>query len=77
MALTRHINRDRIRQAIVKGILQVCADLAIAPIAEAVETYEEFSVLQSFGIELFQGYYFARPAFQAMATVSPGVFDPR
>ena len=76
MALTRHINRDRIRQAIVKGILQVCADLAITPIAEGVETYEEFSVLQSFGIELFQGYYFARPAFQALATVSPGVFDP-
>lgn len=75
MALIRHIDRDRPRQAIVKGILYVCRDLGIAPIAEGVETAEEVRALQDFGIELFQGFYFARPAFEAQAVVSFGAFD--
>ena len=72
MALIRHIDRDRTRQAIVKGILQVCRDLGIATIAEGVETAEEVRALEDFGIELFQGYFFARPAFEAQAAVSFG-----
>jgi EAL domain-containing protein (putative c-di-GMP-specific phosphodiesterase class I) len=72
MALVRHIDRDRPRRAIVKATVQVCRDLGIAPIAEGVETVEEFHALQDFGIELFQGYYFARPAFEAQAIPSFG-----
>lgn len=74
MALIRHIDKDKVRQAIIKGVLQVCTELSTAVIAEGVETHEELAVLQSFGIELFQGYYFAKPAFQALATVSPNVY---
>lgn len=70
MALIRHIERDAIRQAIVKGILQVCDELSVTVIAEGIETAEELDVLQSFGIELFQGYFFAKPAFRALPTVS-------
>jgi EAL domain-containing protein (putative c-di-GMP-specific phosphodiesterase class I) len=69
MALIRNIDRDRVRQAIVKGILQVCRELRTEVIAEGVETREELNVLKSFGIELFQGFYFAKPAFEALATV--------
>lgn len=75
MALIRHIDKDKVRQAIIKGILQVCTELSSAVIAEGVETHEELAVLQSFGIELFQGYYFAKPAFQALATVSPNAYE--
>lgn len=71
MALIRNIHQDKIRQAIIKGLLQVCAELSSAVIAEGVETHEEFSILRSFGIELFQGYYFARPAFQALPEILP------
>lgn len=74
MALIRHIDRQRSRQAIVKGIIQVCRELSIQIIAEGVETYEELKVLQSFGVELFQGYYFAKPAFRSLATIAPEVF---
>ncbi len=70
LTLIRDIHQDRSRQAIVKGILQVCRDLSLITVAEGVETYEEFHVLQDFGIELFQGYYFARPAFQSIATLT-------
>lgn len=76
IALVRDINRKKVSQAIVKGVLQVCRDLGVTVIAEGVETYEELSVLQSFGIELFQGFYFARPAFEALPVVSPDAYAP-
>ncbi|GBO56066.1 hypothetical protein APA_4272 [Pseudanabaena sp. lw0831] len=70
MGLIRHIDQNRGRQAIVKGIVQVCSELEIKVIAEGVETYEELSILQSFGIDLFQGYYFAKPKFQGIAILN-------
>jgi EAL domain-containing protein (putative c-di-GMP-specific phosphodiesterase class I) len=75
MALIRHVDRDKSRQAIVRGIVQVCSDLSITAIAEGLETYEEMSVLQAFGIELYQGYYFAKPSFQSLVEISPSAFD--
>ena len=74
MALIRDIDSDRVRQAIIRGILQVCTELSTAVIAEGVETHAELAVLQSFGIELFQGYLFARPAFEALPAVSAAAF---
>lgn len=70
MALIRQVDQDKVRQAIVKGIVLVCRELSIEVIAEGIETYEELSVLKDFGIELFQGYYFARPAFRSLAKLS-------
>ena len=67
MGLIRNIHQDKGRQAIVKGILQVCRDLNITPIAEGVEIIEEIETLRDFGVELFQGYYYAKPAFEALA----------
>ncbi len=75
MALIRKIDRDQVRQAIVRGIVQVCGELSTTVIAEGIETYEEWGVLQDLGIELFQGFYFAKPAFQSLATLSPALFD--
>lgn len=76
MALIRGIDQDRVRQAIVKGVLQVCEELSSTVIAEGIETYEELAVLQGLGIELFQGFYFAKPAFQSLAEISPSLFNP-
>ena len=75
MALVRGIDTDRTRQAIVRGITWVCRELDIRVIAEGVETRDEYHALRDFGIELFQGYYFARPAFEALATVPDSLFD--
>ncbi|HEY9734807.1 MAG TPA: EAL domain-containing protein, partial [Trichocoleus sp.] len=76
MALTRGINQDRTRQTIVKAILRVCQELCIEPIAEGIETYEEFRCLEDYGVELFQGYYFARPMFESFAKLSPLLNQP-
>lgn len=75
MALTRGIDTDRVRRAIVAGIVRVCGDLGIRVIAEGVETAEECLALQDEGITLFQGYFFARPAFEALAEPSPEAWD--
>ena len=77
MALIRHIDKDKGRRAITKGIIQVCRELSMQVIAEGVETYEELSALQALGAELFQGFYFARPAFQALATVPSELYGNR
>lgn len=42
----------------------------IEAIAEGVETQAEFDLLHGMGIHLFQGYLFARPAFEALPEVT-------
>lgn len=68
MALIRNIHQDRTRRAIISGTVQTCRDLGITVIAEGVEVDEEVQVLRDMGISLFQGYRFARPLLQGMAT---------
>jgi len=69
MALTRDIHQDRNRQVIVKAIVQVCRELGIELIAEGIETYEEMQTLREFGIDLLQGFYFARPSWESLAAI--------
>jgi EAL domain-containing protein (putative c-di-GMP-specific phosphodiesterase class I) len=67
MHLVRDIDRAGPRQAIARAVLQVCDDLGIEVIAEGVETLGEFSWFRRVGVRLFQGYLFARPAFESLA----------
>ncbi|MBD8826341.1 EAL domain-containing protein [Pseudomonas sp. CFBP 13602] len=62
MALTRALDQDAVRQAIVAGIVLVAGKLNITVVAEGVETVGESAALQALGIDLQQGYLFARPA---------------
>lgn len=66
MDLTRGIDGDRTRRAIVRGVLSVCADLDIRPVAEGVETVDEARALADLGIHLMQGYLFAKPGFESL-----------
>lgn len=66
MALVRNIHRDGPRQSIVRAIAQVCLDLGIDLVVEGVETVEEFAWFEDHGVRLYQGYLFAKPAFEAM-----------
>lgn len=69
MKLVRDIDSSPVRQAIAAGIIGIAADLGIAVLAEGIETEAEFSVLKTLGIRLFQGYWFAKPAFEALPQV--------
>ena len=65
MRLIRGVERPGPRQAILRAIRRACYDLDIDVIAEGVETSAEYHFLTSQKIRLFQGYLFARPAFEA------------
>jgi len=70
MDLVRQIESSRAKQAIVKSLVALCADLQIAVVAEGIETPAERDCLSDAGIHLMQGYLFAKPAFRSIAEVS-------
>lgn len=69
MRLIRGVERPGPRQAILRAARRACYDLDIDVIAEGVETLAEFQFLAGQRIRLFQGYLFARPAFEALPPV--------
>lgn len=73
LLLVRDIERRGARQAIVRGVIRTCEDLGIDIVAEGVETIGEYEWLRNEGIVLYQGFLFARPAFEQLPTV---VFPP-
>ena len=68
MALIRHIDKNKSRQAIVKGIVRICEELEIRVIGEGVETIEECLFLQGIGVHLIQGYLFSKPLFESSSS---------
>jgi diguanylate cyclase (GGDEF)-like protein len=69
MLLIRDIDRNPVRLAIVRGVLSMCRELGILVIAEGVESVAEYRVLEGLGVALFQGFLFARPAFEELPAV--------
>lgn len=69
MELIRNIDTDFARQSIVRNCLNIFRDLNITPLAEGIETKEEFVFLRDLGVELMQGYFFAKPAFESLPNV--------
>lgn len=67
MELLRGVDKSPARQAIVAGIVAMGRALDITVLAEGVETAAELATLRAAGIDLFQGYYFARPQLEAFA----------
>ncbi len=67
MELIRDIDQRKASRRIVQAINEICRDLGIAVIAEGIETTGECIALIDLGIELFQGYLFAKPAFESFA----------
>jgi len=62
------------KQAIIRGIIMVCEELNLELLAEGVELQEEYEWLRDQGIDLFQGFYFARPGFETLPEVSASQF---
>lgn len=61
MYLIRDIHRSGPRQATIRALVSLTEELGIEIIAEGVETLEEYDFLKDNGIELYQGYLFAKP----------------
>lgn len=69
MELVRDIDSNPVRHAILQGILGVCKTLSIETIAEGVETFAEYRTLRDLGVYYFQGYLFAKPAFEQLPAI--------
>ena len=68
LQLIRDVHRKGPRQAIIRGLMRTCFDLGIDIIAEGVETESEYFWLRDEGIDLFQGFLFAKPEFESLST---------
>lgn len=61
------------RQVVVRSVVTACNSLGIDIVAEGVETFAEYQWLHQTGIELYQGFLFAKPQFETF----PRVFFPK
>ena len=64
MSIVRDVDKDIDKQNILENLLSYTKKRNIIVLAEGVETIEEVETLVSFGVDLFQGYYFAKPEFE-------------
>jgi EAL domain-containing protein (putative c-di-GMP-specific phosphodiesterase class I) len=66
--LVRGIDRDPAKRARTEETIGFCRSMGVEITAEGVETPGELAVLVDAGVDLFQGYLFARPAFERLVT---------
>jgi EAL domain-containing protein (putative c-di-GMP-specific phosphodiesterase class I)/GGDEF domain-containing protein len=55
------IHEDVVKQEFVRSIREIAGTLGCTVIAEGIETEDEFRSICGIGIDIAQGYYFARP----------------
>jgi EAL and modified HD-GYP domain-containing signal transduction protein len=60
-----------IREADIPGILTELRPYRVKMLAEKVETQEQYEFCHKMGFDLFQGYFFAKPAMLTGRTVTP------
>ncbi|TCM54442.1 EAL domain-containing protein (putative c-di-GMP-specific phosphodiesterase class I) [Rhizobium sp. PP-F2F-G48] len=72
MDLIRNIDTDAVRRTIVRHTVAMLHDLGVTPLCEGIETAGEARALEDLGVRLMQGYFFARPSFEALAQPAPG-----
>ena len=63
--------------AIVKAVIALGHALGLKMIAEGVETLEQVAQLEKLGSEIGQGYYYAKPLSDDLATGMPGLLAAR
>ena len=61
MKLIRDVDSDRVKFALVKGMVEFSKVSNILLIAEGIETYEELSTLVNLGVQYGQGYLIQKP----------------
>ena len=69
MALCRNLHTDRVRRAIARSIISLCAELGIQVVCEGIETMAEAVALRDLGVRYVQGFLFARPALESLPAV--------
>ena len=66
MALIRGIDACAVKQVIMTHSIAMLKELGVPVVCEGVETAEEAATLAAMGVDLMQGYHFARPAIERL-----------
>jgi EAL domain-containing protein (putative c-di-GMP-specific phosphodiesterase class I) len=61
ISLVRGIERNILKQGLIKAIRDLSCQMKSIVIAEGIETREELDTLRSIGVNIGQGYLFSRP----------------
>ncbi len=67
-ALISGCDQDRVRMAIARNIICLAEEIGVKLVVEGVETAQEVGALQAAGARFMQGFYFARPSFEAIVS---------
>ena len=49
---------------IIAGIVRMATEMGVLVLAEGIETVEDMDALLALGVQLQQGYFFARPSLE-------------
>ena len=66
MKLITGIHKSRVQKVVVENMVEMCSKFGIGVIAEGIEEEAEARTLRELGVYLFQGYFFAKPRFDAV-----------
>lgn len=70
MDIVRGLDVDARRRCIITNIVRMAGELGINVVAEGAETTAEVTALRDLGVYRIQGYYFAKPSFEALPSVA-------
>ena len=62
MQFVQDVATDTVKQKVAEKFLKKALEVGSVPLAEGIETRQDFDWLKQRGYQLFQGYYFGKPA---------------
>jgi EAL domain-containing protein (putative c-di-GMP-specific phosphodiesterase class I) len=61
MSLVRDVDKNPLKEKLIRSMTSLCKDLGMLVVAEGVETIQERDLLVELGCDLLQGYLLAKP----------------
>lgn len=59
--LIRHVEKNMHSLKVLESVVELAKSLSLSIVAEGIETEEELKVVKFLGVDIGQGYYFAKP----------------
>lgn len=63
------INTNHLKQSVYRALFNLSKEHNITVLAEGIETKEEFETIKEIGVDLAQGYYFAKPSSEPIRKI--------